>query len=213
MKNYIYSIFCLLFFSCGQTQNNQDQARQTDAVISADTVVAAPNPISIPTIKEAYASITNKLQSGSLDSVSYAYDCNGERSGTVTYFSDKGKLAVIKHNYSEYSHFSAVKQYFVARDSLFFLQSKEVVWSFESAQAVEGATKDDITEKRFYIAKDKALLCLEKKYSKRSKSDDGSDPNKIANKEVECKSIESAIKDYGKLLAFKESANRDCLGK
>lgn len=213
MKNYLYPIFCMLFFSCGQTHNNKNQAIQADAVpVTADSAVVTSNPISVPAIKKAYTSINNQLLKGQLDSVSYQYDCQGERSGTVTYFSENGELAIIRHSYSEYSHFSAVKQYYIMQDSLFFVQSSEVVWSFESGQAAEGTTKDDITEKRLYLVKDKALRCLEKKYSKRSKASDNPDPDKIVNKEVACKPTEPIIKDYGKLLAFKESTNHDCLG-
>ncbi|TCD01197.1 hypothetical protein [Pedobacter psychroterrae] len=216
MKNYIYLLLCILLFSCGQTQNNETKVdadtNSVDSVsVSSDSVKAQPNPTSVPEIKQAFSLINKKLEQGVLDSVSFKYDCKGERNGTVTYFSEKGKLAVIKHSYNEYSHFSAVDQYFVNDGSLFFAHFNRVVWSFASGQAAEGATKDDITEQRIYIAAEKPLLCLEKKYTINSHSSDNPIPGNLSNKEVECKTTASVLRGFGKLLAFKDSANRDCL--
>ena len=205
MKTCLYSILCILLSSCGQTQNSKKEIR--------DTVALTSNPSSVSEIKKLYTVINDKLQRNQLDSTSFKYDCNGEISGTVTYFSERGRLTMIKHSYSEYSHYSAVDQYFISRDSLFFVYSNQLSWSFESGQAAEGATKDDITEKRLYIAGEKPLLCLEKKYTERSHASDNPDPQKIASREVACRPIQPVLKDYGKLLAFRESTNHDCLGK
>jgi len=218
MKNNIYLLLCALLFSCGQRQNNETKiVADTNSVdsgsVSNDSVKVQPHPTSVPEIKQAFSVTDKKLQQGVMDSVSFKYDCKGERNGTVTYFSDKGNLAIIKHSYNEYSHFSAVDQYFVKDGKLFFAHFNRVVWSFESGKAAEGATKDDVTEQRIYIAAEKPLLCLEKKYTIKSHSSDNPIPENLENKEVECKTIGSVLRDFGKLLAFKDSASHDCLMK
>lgn len=219
MKTYLYLLLCLFFFSCGQSPNREEKnVTNTDSVeVNTDPVSANTNsntvdsnPSTIEDIKQRYAVINDKLQHSLLDSTSFKYDCNQERSGTVTYYSDKGKLAMIKHAYNEYSHFSAVDLYFVSNNSPFFVHLNRVNWSFESERAVEGATKDDIKEHRLYIAGDKSLLCLEKKYIIRSHSSDNPEPENVANKEVKCKPTESTLADFARLMQFKDSANHDC---
>lgn len=222
MKPYIYLTLCLISFSCGQTRNSEDStnlnadsaAARTDSVPqNSKSGIVDSNPLSVEEIKQRYAIINDKLQRGLLDSTSFKYDCNQERNGTITYFSDKGQLTMIKHSYNEYSHFSAVDLYFVSNSTPFFAHFNRVSWSFESGQAAEGATKDDITEQRLYIVKEKPLLCLEKKYTKRSHSSDNPRPEDVQSKQVKCKPIEPVLKDFGKLIDFKDNAQHDCLEK
>lgn len=195
-----------------QKQTGNASTTDTGSLQIESTVVEQPLT-SVDAIKGAFSSIHQKLQKGKLDSLSIKYDCDGERSGTVTYYNEAGQLKLIKHSYSEYSHFSAEDYYYVNKDSVFFMYAKETVWSFESGQAAEGATKDDIIEKRSYISQSKPILCLEKKYTYRSKATNNQHPDQVANKEVECKTIEPIMLDYGKLLAFKDSKKQDCLGQ
>jgi len=223
MKTYLYALLCLFLLSCGQSRNTEPAttvvsdsvATKTDSAAavnsSADTINAAPT--SVLQIKQRYAVITDKLHRDQLDSISFKYDCNQERSGTVTYFSDQGKLVLIKHSYSEYSHFSAVDEYFITNDNLFFAHLNRTNWSFESGQAAEGATKDDITEQRLYLVNDKALLCLEKKYTKRSHAATNPVPANLPNKQVTCKPTEPLMKDFKNLVAYQRSTNHDCLEK
>ena len=215
MKTYLYTLLCLCFFSCGQKRNTEATttivADSAAVNVKADTVVSEPT--SVEQIKQRFAFINTKLQDGLLDSIAYKYDCNGERSGTVTYFTDNGKLAMIKHSYNEYSHFEATDRYFISNDNLYFAYFNRLNWSFEPGQAAEGATTDHITEQRFYIAKQQALLCLEKKYTKRSKAPANLQPANVQNKKVECHPIAPVIKDFNKLVEFKDNVNHDCLGK
>lgn len=215
MKTLLYTLLCLFLFSCGQKRNTEATttvvADPAAVNIKADTV--ASKPTSVEQIKQRFANINTKLQGGLLDSIAYKYDCNGERSGTVTYYSDHGKLAMIKHNYSEYSHFEASDQYFISNGNLFFAYFNRLNWSFESGQAAEGATTDHITEQRLYIANEQSLLCLEKKYTKRSHAHANSRPADVQNKKVACKPMEPVIKDFNKLVEFKDNGNHDCLGK
>ena len=218
VKNYIYLTLCACLFSCMQDEQNGDNvAVDTNSVVGDSAVktqvAIVQNPKSVSEIKQAFAIINDRLMHGLLDSISYTYDCSGERNGTVTYYSDNGKLAVIKHSYNEYSHFSAIDQYFVNEGKLYFTFLDSTVWSFEPGHAAEGATKDDITEQRLYLNEEKPLLCLEKKYTRRSQSSDNPNPDRIESKEVKCKSLEPVLKDYNRLLAFKDASSRDCLAK
>ena len=213
MKNYVSFLLCLAFLSCGPRRDNNETILDTSSVPSdADSVAAIKNPASIEDIKQLYAEVNHKWQGGKLDSISIKYDCSGERTGTVTYFSENGKLSMIKHSYSEYSHFSAIDQYFISNDKLFFAHLTGVSWSFESGEAVTGATKDNITEKRFYITSKKPLLCLEKRYVKKSHSSNNPRPESVESKQVDCKALEPVLKGFGKLLAFKNGSKQDCLG-
>ncbi|TDQ08257.1 hypothetical protein [Pedobacter metabolipauper] len=219
MKNYIYPIVFLFLVSCGQSKESENREAvkkeniQDTPAVGTDPSSIAISPSSVEEIKQVYTATVNKLQSGSLDSTSFKYDCNGERRGTVTYFFDKGKLSIIKHAYSEYDHYSATDQYFVNDDELFFAHLKEVTWSFESGGAAEGATKDNITERRYYVVKEKSIHCLEKKYTIRSHSSDNPQPEQVQSKEVACKPASSLNVDFRKLIAFRTSSDHSCLKK
>ena len=213
MKNHVPFLLCLIFFSCGQGRLNNDKASldTSSSASDADTFTVIKKPASVKDIKQLYADIIGKLHGGKLDSTSIKYDCSGERAGTVTYFSDNGELSMIRHRYSEYSHFSATDEYFVSNDKLFFAHLTGVSWSFESGNAAAGATQDNILERRLYIVREKALLCLEKRYVKRSHSSDNPQPASIENKQVDCKPLGSTLKDFSKILAFKNTSGQDCL--
>lgn len=218
VKNYIYLTLCLFLFACVQDKRTGENAVADTIAVAGDSAAKTPvtvvqNPESVSEIKQAFAIINDKLQRALMDSISYKYDCSGERNGTITYYSDNGKLAVIRHSYNEYSHFSAIDHYFVNDGKLYFTFLNRSVWSFESGQAAEGATKEDNTEQRLYIHEKKPLLCLEKKYTTRPQSSNNPDPEIIQSKEVKCKSMEPVLKQYDRLLAFKDGSSHDCLMK
>lgn len=215
MKNYASIFLLLILFSCGQSTNtNVETILDTSSAPSeTGTPTASINPDSVEDIKQLYAQLNDKLQAAMLDSTSIKYDCRGERSGSITYFSENGKLRIIKHVYNEYSHFSAVDQYFISDNKLFFAHLNGLSWSFQSGKAATGATTDNITEKRLYISQEKPLLCLEKKYVKKSDTSDNPSPESVESKKTDCKDSERVLKDFGKLLAFKNSADQGCLGK
>lgn len=222
MKTYIFILSLSVISACGQSGNNKDNRPATsDTTLEKNVITPVPdkadtiitNPSTVDEIKSAYSAIQDKLQSGHLDSTSIKYDCKGERSGTVTYFSSKGSLVMIKHSYSEYSHYSAVDRYFLSSDTLFFAHLHGISWTFDSGNAAGSATKDDITELRYYIAKEKPLLCLEKKYIHRSHASDNPIPENVENKQVKCQNIAPVLKDFSNLLKFKTGVKQDCLEK
>lgn len=215
MKNSAFIFLLLVLFSCGQRKNTNNETLPDSNSASAESgeSTAAKVPDSVEDIKQLYANLNGKLQGAMLDSTSVKYDCSGERSGTITYFSENGKLRIIKHVYNEYSHFSAVDQYFISDNKLFFAHLNGLSWSFQSGKAATGATTDNITEKRLYISREKPLLCLEKKYVKKSDATDNPLPESVESKQVDCKDSEQVLKGFGKLVAFKNNTDQDCLGK
>lgn len=218
MKTITYLIICMCLASCVQPKSS-DETTISDTTVVKDkaTMPAEPEkqqiPRSVTAIKAAYNTTVQQLQNNQLDSISYKYNCQGERSGTVTYFSHQGEVKMVKHQYNEYDHFSATDQYFMVDQKLFFAHLNRLTWSFESNGTAEGATKDDIVEQRVYVVDDAAIECLEKKYTIRSKANNNPNPAAIANRKVACQPIAPVLKDFNRLLDFQKQATHDCLTK
>lgn len=216
MRNINYLLICLLLLACGQgekaeTKTVRDTMQQAVAAENRqDQGITKPSLVA--TIKQAYSATVKLLQSGELDSVSYNYNCQQERSGRISYFSKNGKLMMIKHSYNEYSHFEATDQYFVNDDQLYFAHLNSLVWSFVSGEG-DGATKDDITESRVYVVKNQSILCLLKKFTIRKNAKDNPEADDVPNKVVNCKPIKGLLKDFNALVTFKDKGNKDCLEK
>lgn len=212
MKNISYLLMCLLFVACQQEKKPDAKIVQdtTERVVKNEPRTLIPS--SVATIKQVYANTVNQLRAGLLDSVSYNYNCEQERSGKISYFSKDGKLMIIKHSYSEYSHFEANDQYFVNDDRLYFAHLNRLMWSFVSG-AGDDVTKDDITESRFYVVDNQPILCLEKKFTIIKNAKDNPTPDNVPNKVVACKPINGLLKDFNALVSFKDKANKDCLEK
>ncbi|RYG09962.1 MAG: hypothetical protein EOO07_22980, partial [Chitinophagaceae bacterium] len=203
MKNLTYVLGLFILVACNNPKENKVDSEKKSVTVSdtskTERIVEVPK--TIEEIKSLYTKTANQLEKGTLDSVSYKYSCNNERSGTVTYFSQGGSLKMVKHSYNEYDHFSATDQFFVSADTLYFAYYNRTLWSFESGQAVEGATKDDITEQRFYIANNEALQCLEKKFAIRSNLPNQPTSAQVANKIIKCNDVKPILNEYNKLLA------------
>ncbi|WP_262147168.1 hypothetical protein [Chryseobacterium foetidum] len=163
-------------------------------------------------IQKYYAEYQNELDKKSLDSASFKYECDG-REGIVTYFSKDSQLMVIRNQYSEYSHYSAVENYFLNEDKPFFILKDETVWQFDGGNAENPETKDDVTESRIYLVKNKVIDCLEKKYTIRSVEKSQPDVSKIPNQASKnCKSAE-LLSEFEKLIKHKnyKKERRQCL--
>lgn len=163
---------------------------------------------SISDIKQVYATTVSGLKDGELDSVLRKYNCNNERSGTVVYYTQHGKLKMVSHNYVEYDHHAATDQYYIQDDNIYFMYSNTSSWNFVSAEV----TQDHIVEKRTYIVNNKPILCLEKKYNTLS-SAAHERLEETENNEVTCPSIQSLNSDFKKLIVFKNQHNTNCLEK
>ncbi|QCR21632.1 hypothetical protein C1N53_04240 [Pontibacter sp. SGAir0037] len=186
------------------SEQETDRNAQTDstaelAIGSSDTSRQLKN---IEDIRKEYSRVISMAEKNSLDSSFFNYDCYGEKKGRVVFFSDEEGLRLIRHTYNEYSHFSATDEYFVKDSSLFFAFYHHVSWRFEG----EGETRDDVTEKRFYLLHGKALKCLEKKFTVKSSSSGNLQPEMVANKETDCSSLEAVLDKFDLLTKYKGSA-------
>jgi len=216
MKYLVYLLVCFTLISCQQenkTSEKADSNQTTEVTVPKPIAAKVTKPTSIAEIKTAFANTNSQLQEKQLDSIAYQYDCDKERAGTITYFSDKGKLVLIKHSYNEYDHYAANDYYFISNDSLYFANLNSVYWSFESGSAAEAATKDDVTEQRIYIVNGKAEQCLEKKYTIHSEQKNKKLAETAQNKQIECKPLKPLFTFFNKLVAFQKSSNKECLEK
>lgn len=213
--SYLIGFFFLL--SC--TQRPADQSRQSDLQENEDRIVSkspvpaeSDKPIAtVIDIQREYTAVVNKMADGLLDSASFKYDCYGEKSGTVTYFTEKGALRVIVHRYSEYSHFNAVERYYLKDSALFFAYRNSVTWAFEDGP--EGATKDHIREQRTYLVQQQPIECLEKDFVVHSKAENNLHADEVPNKVVNCISAEEVLTPFRLLVKYHNKPAPECLEK
>jgi len=157
----------------------------------------------ISDIQKEYVAIQAKLAAGSMDSTSFNYNCHNETSGRVTYFFEGRNLRVVKQVYNEYDHFSAKDYYYLKDDSLIFVLYDRLTWSFDSDAGGQDATKDEITESRYYIINNKFANCLQKKFTVRSSSPNNPNTETVPNKKVNCSSFQPVYNKLKLLVRFK----------
>ncbi|MFD1186527.1 hypothetical protein [Pontibacter rugosus] len=193
MRKLLYLLILFGIFSCengpsSQSVEGSTPTGETDTTAEVTTVIPDTAHVleNVGDIKREYDSIVSRAETNSMDSSFFNYDCNGERLGRVVYFSDEQGLRLIRHTYSEYSHFSATEEYFLKGGSLFFVLYNQTSWRFEG----EGKTRDDVTEKRFYILGGKAVKCLEKKFSVKSPASVNALSPMAENTDTDCASLE-----------------------
>jgi len=231
MRNiaYLNTLFILtgILFLTGCTGQTDKKRSEGSAVSSADSStksqpvnnksVASTDSLSgnadpndpEQRIRATYAETLRLKNEGDLDSTAFKYSCNNEKSGQVVYYSSRGKLKLITHSYSEYDHFTSEDQYLLEDEQLCFVYQRSVTWSFESGP--EGSTKDNITEKRMYLADDKPLKCLEKKFTIRSQATNNPKSEQVPSKEVNCSWSPGAEKEFKLLAKYYNKPAPSCL--
>ncbi|HEX8269623.1 MAG TPA: hypothetical protein VF581_06995 [Flavobacterium sp.] len=199
MKKIIYFTVLFAILSCNNNSPASEISPEDKTTTITEPAATSAEPVrelqSVEDIKGEYSYITGKVGSGSMDSVSFKYNCNNEKNGKVVYFTENGKVRRITHTYNEYSHFSATDDYFVKDGAVFFVHKRQVVWSFVD----QDQTKDDITEKRFYVINSKLTECTENKSTVISSSGKVGKPTNISTKKTECPSFEPLSKEFDKL--------------
>jgi hypothetical protein len=212
--NFLNIIISLCIIACTQRSESNSKHSQADGMKysakSSNSAVEKGQPlISVASIQKAYSDIVSKATRGNLDSTSFKYSCHGEKGGKVIYFTEKGQLRLIVHRYNEYDHYSAEDRYFVTDSTLFFILTNSVSWAFESGP--EGATKDNIQERRVYLVNNKPIKCLEKKFVIRSQEKDNPRPETVTSREVDCSSPEAVMKPYVLLNKYRSNPTSGCL--
>ncbi|RYE55792.1 MAG: hypothetical protein EOP48_09420 [Sphingobacteriales bacterium] len=214
--NFLNVVIMLSVASC--TEQKQSDRKESRPNIVQDTAenssinnnVQLEQPITdVASIQNAYANIVSKNKAGSLDSTSFKYSCHGEKEGSVSYFTEKGRLVMIVHRYNEYDHYSAEDRYYVKDSTLFFSFNKSVTWAFESGP--EGATKDNIKERRVYLAGGEPIKCLEKNFVIRSQVKDNPRSEKVPSVEVDCPLSGTVMKPYQLLVKYRNNPSSGCL--
>ena len=212
MKKALVISVLLLIFSCKKEMNDK-VSNSSDAIgskVKTHSLSLEKDLNSVNGIRQAIQQVNSQLISKKLDSVGFEYDCD-EISGNVVYYSDKGKLKVVKHFQAD-SHFSSTENYFVNDGKLYFIFKDDAVWSFDGGTPEKPETKDDVTERRFYMVDDKAIQCLEKKYVLKSNSPNNPKTENIPNKEMKNCSSEELQKTFALLMKARDRrGNGKCL--
>ncbi|MBW8360981.1 MAG: hypothetical protein K0M56_02200 [Kaistella sp.] len=210
MEKIFLVAVAMLLVSCkkdnaAEVTNQSDTVGISEAGAGSDTLMSQKELNSVKDIKVEYEDINRLLQEKKLDSVTFSYDCDGERQGDVVYYYENRQLRSIRHSYSEYSHFSAVENYFIKDGGLFFVFKKETSWNFDGGSPENPETKDDIKEYRYYMVNEKPIQCLEKKYVLHSESSGNPAPESIKNSEIKNCSLVEVHKRYQLLVRNQKS--------
>lgn len=212
MKKIFLISGLLLICSCKKDVNEKISA-SADVIssnVKSHSVSLDHDLSTVEGIKQEYNLVNSQLLAKKLDSTSFEYDCD-ERSGNVVYYSDKGKLKIIKHLEAD-SHFSSTNSYFVDEGKPYFIFTNETLWSFDGGKPEKPNTKDDVTEKRFYIANGKVLQCLEKKYTLKSNASNNPKSENVPNKEMKNCSVDELQKSFDVLMKNKNrKGDEKCL--
>lgn len=216
MKQHFF-IFALSIYVILGCSNGRNNAHTTDTN-SIDTTLTGKvtedlqinPPASVEEIQTAYAKTVAYLHEGKLDSSTFDYNCQDERTGRVTYFTDNGQLLLIRHRYGEFSHFEADEEYYVQGDQLYFIFNRATSWAFDSAGG-DGATQDNITEQRIYIRQSQAFQCLQKDYVLRSAAKNNPDVNQLPSKTTDCQSAKPLLNSYLALRKRQANPSNGCI--
>ena len=211
---YILIALVLMSISCKENQNTSSTDTSEREETELDTTDSASSSVvkisSIEDIKQLYAEVNSRLQQ--MDTLGFNYNCNNERSGHVRYYSEDGNLKIITNSYGEYSHFSATNTYFIKDDKPYFIMYDETSWTFDGQANGQPQTKDNVTEKRFYVVDQQLVKCLEKTYVIRSAASDNPNPAQVANKEVTCPSMDELQNAFYTLYKHRtNTSNVECL--
>lgn len=201
MKNIFYFFFILTILACSEKESsdgNRLDNKTTEVQVNSKPTIKKMQSVS--DIRASYAEINERIRTKSLDSSFFKYNCNDEKSGIVTFFKEKGKVRLIRHSHSEYSHFSATNEYFVESDSVFFIYSKEVQWTF----ADQNKTRDEIVEKRFYVLNDQPVKCLQNESTVLVSSAESNVLKATSNKKINCSSFRPMLMQFKKLISLQD---------
>ncbi|WP_338760991.1 hypothetical protein WAF17_14620 [Bernardetia sp. ABR2-2B] len=226
MKNLLFLFLIPIFFACSgssetKTTESSDIEENTTSSESETVTEASSNKINqeitetkelrtIEDIREEYQSIMSNIANGKIDSTSFKYQCDGGV-GEVVYFSENGQLRRITYS-SGYEHGGVIKEYFLKDNTPFFIFHDASTWNFDVEAKQESATRDDMTEKRFYIIDNQLIKCLEKEFTIRSSVKNNPTSATVANKEVACSDLTELMTDYELVLKYRnQTEDMECL--
>ena len=213
MKNLFYSLLVFAFVSCNSnSETKTTESSDTKETTSTNTNQEIEDTKELKTVEDIRAEfqlIQSKITNGKMDSTSFNYECDG--GGGQVAFSENGQLRKITYG-SGYEHGGVIKEYFLKDNTPFFVFEEASTWIFDVDAKTEDATRDDITESRFYIVDKKLIKCLEKKFTIRSSLKKNPSSATVENKEVPCSDLTELMKDYELVLKYKnQKTDIECL--
>lgn len=204
MKN-LTAIFALLSIISCKDEKDKNLSNASNALstkVKSHSLHINKDLKSINGIKQEYSLVNADLVAKKLDSAGFKYECN-EISGNVVYYSENGTLKVVKH-YQADSHFSSTERYYINDGKPYFIFKDDTVWSFDGGTPDKPVTKDDVTERRFYLVDNRAIQCLEKKYSLKSNSASNPKSENVPNKEMKNCTVSELQKSFDLLMKNKD---------
>lgn len=205
--------FFFVFESCSKEKTKSEIEKEHIKNDAKDNAIHDSISISSKEdIQKYYSEFQNELEKKDLDSTVLDYECDG-KDGRIIYYSKNNKLKIIRHEYSEYSHYSAVEKFYLNNEKPFFIFRDESVWSFDGGTPEKPETKDNITESRMYFVNGKIIDCLEKKYILKSAEKEKPDPSKFSSRQSkDCKS-EEMLSELAKFIRHKnaKATLKNCL--
>lgn len=203
----------LVLHACQETTPQNSTGEEETSTDSATAPESAPFSLTtIEDIRTLYAQIVQRKEKGNYTLSSFEYDCQGEKAGTVAYYQDATGIQLIEHQSSEYSHYGSTEQYFVYQGRPFFIYFEGASWIFDVEAELEGATRDDITEQRFYILNGELAQCLQKEFTIRSASSNNPVSAEVPNQKVNCPPIQELTDQFERLMKYKnQKEDMECL--
>lgn len=204
MKN-LTALFALLSIISCKDEKDKNLSNASNALstkVKSHSLHINKDLKSINGIKQEYSLVNADLVAKKLDSAGFTYECN-EISGNVVYYSENGTLKVVKH-YQADSHFSSTERYYINDGKPYFIFKDDTVWSFDGGTPDKPVTKDDVTERRFYLVDNRAIQCLEKKYSLKSNSAGNPKSENVPNKEMKNCPVSELQRSFDLLMRNKD---------
>lgn len=201
MKTLVWLFFiCTIALSCKEVDKKEvekaDETNAQEKTIDSAALKKSEEQEQIIDIKVDYLDIVKARDNGELQENVVRYNCNNEKRGTLHFYTKDGSLKLIEHVYNEYDHHEARDQYFVKDSMPFFIYFERKDWSFVEGSADEPATKDKITEERYYLNAGNILQCLSKQYETVSDADDNPRSEDIANTNIDCPNGDELLTQY-----------------
>ncbi len=211
LKILTLAIFSFLVLACNRSSNKESQKHAQTASTGTPQKTAISID-SLPQVITAYQKTVTLIGNKMADSSSFNYNCAGEKSGKVTFYSKDNELILVEKIYNEYSHTEGKDQYFIKDGKPFFVFQKVTNWAFDNNPTIEGATIDKVRENRYYIIKGQLVKCLEKQYKTKSTDKENSGVTQTKNINTDCPTLERLMTEYELLLSHQNRlTDMECL--
>lgn len=216
MQNTFYFLLFFALISCnGKSETKTAESSSLENETTTNQEITKKELKTVEDIREEYQIVQSKIKDKKMDSTSFEYECDGG-GGQVVYFSENGQLRKIEYS-SGHEHGGITQEFFLKDNTPFFIFHDASTWGFDvdakqDDDNLESATRDEMTEKRFYIVDNKLIKCLEKEFTIRSSVKNNPSSETVENKEVACSDLTELLKDYNLVLKYKNQTGKmECL--